>query len=291
MHRVLAVAVLVVVGFTAAPPAAPAARGKAKLTRFGDCGALGQYARKYAGRYSTTGGPMPRTPVFVPPMTTEGPMPVSGAPVATDGSGGESFSTTNIQEAGVFEPDIVKTDGKLLFTITSQGVFKVVDTSPATTHRPRVARPRRGFGYGHQLLLDGRADRVLAMWTGYDNGNGMERTTLAMIDVSDPAAPKVERSLEVDGSILSARRTDRTVRAVMALRPPALMEPVEERTDAPDAPGCRAGASPPRRASPARAGSSGAAPSAARGRSPASSSSRCSPSTSTRASTPSTPTP
>lgn len=60
---------------------------------------------------------------------------VSGTPDTTlnfsAGSSSENFSRTNIQEEGVDEPDVVKTDGEYLY-IASADRVNIVDAVPAT---------------------------------------------------------------------------------------------------------------------------------------------------------------
>src|SRR5688500_14814781 len=88
-----------------------AARKRVRLKAFTSCTALVKYARGHATRVY---GPVPPpftgpTPEGVPPP----PPPSAGVlPESTgDARGGDDTSTTNVQEAGVDEPDIVKTDG------------------------------------------------------------------------------------------------------------------------------------------------------------------------------------
>jgi hypothetical protein len=47
---------------------------------------------------------------------------------APGGSDGADFSTTNVQEVGVDEPDIVKTDGKRIVAVSDQRVY-VIDVT------------------------------------------------------------------------------------------------------------------------------------------------------------------
>ena len=67
-------------------------------------------------------------------------------------SGGTSFSTTNDQEPGVEEPDIVKTDGSRIFAV-EQGTLYAVAAGPA----PRLegSLSLGSAGSGAQLLLRG----------------------------------------------------------------------------------------------------------------------------------------
>src|SRR5215207_5965267 len=166
-------------------PAADAKTRRAatpRLKAFSSCAGLIGYARRHA--------PPPR------PITRPRPpiadMPVSGG--GEDGGartpppapeGGDS-STTNIQEAGVDEPDIVKSDGTNVYTLTD-GVLRASDArSPA----PRVLSSVRIGGYGGELLLQGR--RILTISSG---GAG---TLLTEVDVPNPARLRVLRTLSVD---------------------------------------------------------------------------------------------
>ncbi len=103
------------------------------------------------------------------PITTASPGGVGAAP-AEDGAGnatgsdesksvaGVDFSTTNVQEEGVDEPDIVKTDGQNMY-VTMGNQLHVVDISTGTpTTRTVMNLPEAST---HQLLLDG--SRVLVL--------------------------------------------------------------------------------------------------------------------------------
>lgn len=220
MPRILALALALLVALTAAPPSQAARKGKggARLAAFTDCGQLVRYATRHDGRYEPGGPPMGRAPVG-PPTAVAGPGAEGAPPPAaapTDGGGGD-FSLTNNQEAGVFEPDIVKTDGQTLYALTSAGVLNVVDVRAAPVLLGSVAI---GEGFGHQMLFDKRTQRLLVSWTDFAG-----TTALAYVDVANPAAPVLERVLTVDGSVVSARRTGRTVRVVLALRPPEYVTP------------------------------------------------------------------
>jgi hypothetical protein len=165
-----------------------------------------------------------------------------GAPVA-----GEDFSGTNVQEAGVDEPDMVKTDGRTMYVV-SGGVLEVLDV---TGDEPRsLATLRLGESWDAQLML--HEDRllvtsgsgVLIPFANEDTGgsaadvdpdgevasddgdfegevgHGMMPgdwggTTLTSIDVSDPAAPVVDERLTLDGWIVNSRMVDGVVRVVV----------------------------------------------------------------------------
>ena len=76
---------------------------------------------------------------------------------------GVDYSTTNVQEAGVDEPDIVKTDGNLIYAISNSTLYVVdVTGEPTITDRLRL---ENGWG---EILLAG--DRVIVVSTQYGGG-------------------------------------------------------------------------------------------------------------------------
>lgn len=222
MKRVLLCALALVVVLSASPASA-ARKGRARLAAFTDCGQLVSYAAKHRDRYTPGGPPSARTPMPTPVGVAGptaggegGPVFAPAAPAGDAGGAGGDLSLTNNQEAGVFEPDIVKTNGKTLYALTSSGRLNVVDVTGA----PAVVGSLDLGGYGHQMLYDGRSDRLLVMWT-----DTAGKTMLAYVDVGDPAKPVLERSLAVDGYVISARRTERTVRVVLGVTPPEYVDP------------------------------------------------------------------
>src|SRR4051812_20482543 len=140
---VLGVVLLGAVAATAAPGAAPAPRLKA----FAGCPELVGYARKHGSAL-----PVAAARAGVQPAPA----------VAADGGGGAvEHSTTNVQEAGVDEPDIVKSDGKRILAI-AQGKLQYVDVAGA---RPRLRGSLALDGASpYALLVDG--DRALVFANG-----------------------------------------------------------------------------------------------------------------------------
>jgi beta propeller domain-containing protein len=215
---------LALVALLVAAPPSQARKPKVKLTRFADCGQLVRYAQRHRDRYDPGGPPPGITPV---PMGVPGPSGAEGGPVAAPApsgdAGGDDFSQTNVQEAGVYEPDIVKTDGKTVYAVTSTGVLHTVDVRGAPSLLGTLALSAPGdHGYGYQMLRDRLTQRLLVSWS---NGDGT--STLALVDVSDTAAPALVRTLTVDGDVLSARRTERTVRVVLSIQPRMYAEPAQ----------------------------------------------------------------
>ncbi len=222
---------------------------KPRLTAFASCDALVSYARRNARRtQGRTGVPTravtPLPQVLVAPSVGGQEDVALGAPAAPSGrapaADAPAFSGTNVQEAGVDEPDIVKTDGRRVVAIAG-GALQVLDVTGAA---PRVVGSLALEGSGHQILV--RGDRALVM--GTTGGAGIlpdaiapgpraraasiapsATTLLTEVDLSDPAAPAVRRTLTLDGSLVDARLTGGTARVVVGSSPEPVALPALRR--------------------------------------------------------------
>ncbi len=139
---------------------------------------------------------------------------------------GIDFSVTNVQERGIDEPDLVKTDGKTIYVVAQSTLYAV----DATRAEPRILSRLDLNTWGAQLLL--LDDRLLVIGQGgFDphltvepaveeitryGGNG---TTLMLVDVSEPATMSVLETLSVEGAYITARLTGRSVRLVTSSFP------------------------------------------------------------------------
>ena len=207
--------------------AAPASASAMELLRFDSCRELTRYAReRLVQARGGTGVPFRgdvvrpavlRQPSFLPPSAAAGvavpgaPVPVATAapppPAAQGIEQGDAFSGTNVQEAGVDEADLVKTDGRRLYTATG-GVLRIFDVTGAT---PRPVGRLALEGAEHQLLL--RSGRLLVL------AAEPAGVLLTELDVSDPKAPRVARTMELAGRLAGARLTGGTARVVVASSP------------------------------------------------------------------------
>ncbi|MEV0681775.1 beta-propeller domain-containing protein [Actinosynnema sp. NPDC050436] len=156
----------------------------------------------------------------------------AGVPKSTADKAAPEHSTTNVQEAGVDEPDLVKTDGRRIVTVVD-GKLRVVDVAS----RALTGTLDLPAGFGTHLLL--RGDRALvvagsAMATdsGFAPGKiAPEGVTVTMVDLA--AAPKVVGSLALDARYLDARQVGDVVRVVVASSPRLpWVYPQEGRTEA-----------------------------------------------------------
>ena len=160
--------------------------------------------------------------------------------------GGDGFSTTNVQERGVDEPDTVKTDGDVLVHARSNGI-EIVDVGDG---EPRLLATVPLEAGSTEIILSG--DRVLAVTSAWredaqaatgapvSEGDrmimpvmGKPVTVLTAIDISDPSSPDVVETREVPGSYRSARATGTTARIVV-VNSPQLPMPGPAVYDTPD---------------------------------------------------------
>ena len=217
-----------------AADAADAATKRPRLKAFSSCKQLVDYARAGALR---TDGRRRRRPARAAPIAgrrghdaadlpaddagnaaaTSRPAAAPGRrPRAPRGGAVPDFSGTNVQELGVDEPDVIKTDGRRIFAVTDR-TLRVIDAASGT-----VTGTLALDGDGHRLLL--RGDRVLVIASkgaaptrpgrpadragvraAREHARSSPRSTSAR-------APKVMRTMEVAGP-LRRRAPERRRRA------------------------------------------------------------------------------
>ena len=214
----------------------------ARLVPFSACDAVLAHFKAEAlervGPYGIDGGP-----IWFGPAFAEGDAARAGGrdlmvsttvaamlPGTTDtASGGNGFSGTNNQVAGVDEPDIVKTDGTRIVSIID-GVMRYVDvTGDEPTLRDQL---RLESGWGHRFFISG--DRAFVFSQGdiwaipmfaadaariAPGGWGAAVSIVQEVDLSDPDSLRVVRTVRLDGSYLSARAINDTVRMVVSSYP------------------------------------------------------------------------
>jgi uncharacterized secreted protein with C-terminal beta-propeller domain len=138
------------------------------------------------------------------------------------------YSTTNVQEQGVDEPDIVKTDGEKIVAL-AQGKLRVVvlgkdkpeleaslaveGASLLLLHRNRAVVVSHTYG-ARPLPADARL--IAPMPT---------QTVLTDVDLSTPSRPRVVRTLTLDAGYLDARLIGSSLRVVLTSQPPIGFEP------------------------------------------------------------------
>jgi Beta propeller domain len=150
-------------------------------------------------------------------------------------SSDQGHSSTNVHEAGVDEPDLVKTDGRRIVTVVD-GTLRVIDTTTKAQSGALVLPPPGG---ADDLLLSGdhalvirRAgsfieDRALPVPGGFAPGEPVPGrpapfdlgAQLLLVDLSTSAAPSIAATFTFDGRFVDARMVGQTVRVVAQSQP------------------------------------------------------------------------
>ena len=163
-----------------------------------------------------------------------------GEPGAAAPGAAPDHSTTNVHESGVDEPDLVKTDGRRIVTV-SQGVLRVVDAQRRIETGRLDLRPQvpegpdtAGWWQPADLLLSGDRALVLfgdAWWGGpmpVEPGREggivdpevpapLAGPRLLLVDLAGP--PRVLSEYTVDGGLVDARAVAGTARVVVRSAP------------------------------------------------------------------------
>lgn len=154
---------------------------------------------------------------------------------ASTTSAAPSFSTTTLQEAGVDEADLVKTDGSVIYSITAAGSASTIrrhriPTSGTALTRMEVYAPQFGADVVlNGLYLDTARRQVVAvagtsfadyytLWFSPQYWRASV-TEVLLLDVSDPATTRSRYKLRLDGQIVGSRRIDSTLYLVLRSYP------------------------------------------------------------------------
>ncbi|MFC1878215.1 beta-propeller domain-containing protein [Thermodesulfobacteriota bacterium] len=167
------------------------------------------------------------------------------APVADSSNG---YTGTNLQEAGVDEADVVKTDGEFLYvagSYVSDNADRVSVVRAASPMLPVSTIRVKGsvsdmYLYDHLLVIlysplnyegqywvqSGVTDLAyigIPYWIPIQS-----KTGIAVFDVTDPATPIEQKTIEIDGYLVSSRRIANKLHVVQQylpnLPPPYLLE-------------------------------------------------------------------
>jgi hypothetical protein len=164
---------------------------------------------------------------------------------------GSSDTGTNVQEAGVDEPDLAKTDGRVVVRVDGDQLVVTDVSGAAVRELSRLSLPGRRL-LNAELLLVGDTVVVLGDEELFYGGpfprstptidtvgrimpswQGNARTHLVTVDIADPGVPQLVSNQRVDGGLVSARLyPDGTVRAVVSTGLPPLdfVQPNRDRT-------------------------------------------------------------
>lgn len=187
---------------------APASRRPAdrQLAAFDDASGL----RRYLDEALFTYGSIPVQPVI----------DFSPAPAA------ESFSTTNLQEAGVDEADRLKTDGRFIYAASNRSsgnepsvvrIAEVSDNGAQLAVQGALSLPAasNGLPYLGLYLTDARLAAVASsqprgyqessLWWSHPAWQG-GKTVVSLYDRTTPKQPALRTSIEFDAHLIASRR-------------------------------------------------------------------------------------
>jgi uncharacterized secreted protein with C-terminal beta-propeller domain len=152
-----------------------------------------------------------RTDAAGPPATAPNAAAPGAGSAKDDAPPAPVHSDTNVAEVGVDEPDLVKTDGRRIVTV-SRGVLWVVDAASrqltGTLALESAAAPT------NLLLFDDKA-LVFLPW---GTAGGIAGPRLVLVDLSS-GAPTVASGFVIDGQLVDARQVGGTVRVVTRSAP------------------------------------------------------------------------
>ena len=239
----VAVAAVGALALSLAPTPAERSAAAAELPTFGDCAELRDWYARTALPLVTAyglGGGVGRDLIAVDDgaLTAGVPQAARAARAAApSGAEGSGATGTNLQERGVDEPDVAKTDGRRVVTVRDlrMEVFDVTGSSPRRLGGLRLPVEASAG----DLLLVG--DRVVVVGTGIrrvaGGGSpgvaegvpdrsastmpvpGMTTVRITTVDISDPREPVVVRTEEIEGTLVSARERAGLVRIVVSSTP------------------------------------------------------------------------
>lgn len=150
------------------------------------------------------------------------------ADVATsaDGAGAPAGETvgTNVQVAGVDELDHVKAEGALVYDLDLSGRLRITDVRAGEVLGSLDVAPRDDSWVDQMLVDDGHvavfgSEVEISEPVEGDPSATRSQTsylTIALVDATEPTAPRLVDRVRVEGSLVSARLVDGEVRLVTA---------------------------------------------------------------------------
>jgi len=140
---------------------------------------------------------------------------------------GIDFSETNVQEAGIDEPDFIKTNGQII-VVLQDNTLHMIDPESSSSD-PLSSLRLDGLGWGSEMFLAGERVWVMARTDLYSlspltarmipEGSWEPHTTIVEIDITDPTQPIQVASMVIEGSYVSARVVNDIARIVVSSPP------------------------------------------------------------------------
>lgn len=138
------------------------------------------------------------------------PTPLPG----TAPEGGDSFSTTNIQEAGVDESDVFKTDGTYLYILDGDKL-SIIRAVPADDMQ-LMSTTELSDPAGELYL---RGETLIALGEGYDSEVGARVVNVTILNVTDRSLPSVTSTFRAEARLVTSRLIGSKLHLVVGLWP------------------------------------------------------------------------
>ena len=195
-------------GVPITPGTLPGTGTGTKLAKFSSLEALREFLTAHAGSEVATGKALPM--MERGSAAVGAPSDMMGTSPAPQGfGGGADYSQTNIQVAGVDESDIVKTDGKYIYSVSGNSVYIVSayppDNASVLAKIEFKSTPQNVYLNGNRLVVFGYDQVIYNRAAGLRIRPGSQYTFFKIFDVSDPKNPKQLRDLDFEGSYLNSR--------------------------------------------------------------------------------------
>lgn len=187
------------------------------LQRAASCGELEQSVQETAVQQMRAQLEMLKTGSYwgVPMVAGAGAAPASSAPA--------SYSTTNVQVAGVDEADFVKNDGTRIFVLAGHRLYAATSWPPQSL---ALAGQLDIEGWPQEMFLDANQVVVFSeVWSlstaqmcplGAMCVSGPATTKVTVVDVSDLSHPKATSEIYLPGWSTGTRRVGSSVRVVLS---------------------------------------------------------------------------
>lgn len=142
--------------------------------------------------------------------------PQEAASAASKESGTGDYSETNLQEAGVDEGDVVKTDGTYLYILRKNGQVRIVKAEGGSMEEAGTIQVPDNNMKVEEMYLDG--DRLILAASGSNSTMKQEKedvyyvdqkqfSRLYTFDISDRSKPTLAGSTEQEGVYRTSRKT------------------------------------------------------------------------------------
>jgi uncharacterized secreted protein with C-terminal beta-propeller domain len=114
------------------------------------------------------------------------------------------YTTTNNQEKGVEEGDIIKTDGKFIYTLRSNELviaktWPVDQTALAARVTFKTLYPQHLYLKGTDVIVQGQTSEQIAGWPT------QAHTRIIVVDASNRESPTIKKIVDVEGATVQSR--------------------------------------------------------------------------------------